>query len=143
VNSRVVAGVLGAITLLMGIGGLVTPDRVMAFVGFAPSTEANRLLALGEARAVYGGLFSVLGGFTLWGAIDPPGKRAALLMAGLLWLGLCSGRLVGVSIDGNPGVFGWLAVVWEGAFGAGLVWSALAKAPIAANAGVQNESFAG
>ena len=96
-NPRPVAGALGAVTLLMGLAGLFTPDRAMAFVGFAASTEANRVLALCEARAVYGGLFTVLGAFTLWGAIDPPGKRSALLMAGLLWLGLCAGRCLGIS----------------------------------------------
>jgi hypothetical protein len=143
VNPRIVAGVLGAITLLMGLGGLVSPATTLSIVGFAPLIPTEPALAYGEARAVYGGLFSVLGAFTLWGAIDPPGKRAALLMAGLLWLGLCTGRLIGVSLDGNPGLFGWLAVLWEAGFGAALVWSALAKMPIAANAGVENESFAG
>ncbi len=136
-NPRVVAGALGAVTLLMGLAGLFTPDRSMAFVGFAPSTESNRVLALGEARAVYGGLFTVLGAFTVWGALDPAGKRSVLLMAGLLWLGLCTGRVLSVSIDGDPGLFGWLGVVWEGAFGMGLVWSALARLPRGANAEVQ------
>ncbi len=136
-NPRVLAGVLGAITLLMGLMGLVTPDRSMAFVGFAPSTEANRVLALCEARAVYGGLFTVLGVFTLWGAIDPPGKRSALLMAGFLWLGLCAGRSLGVSLDGNPGIFGWIGVVWEAGFGAALLWAALAPMPTTANAVVE------
>ena len=133
-NPRVVAGVLGAITLLMGIGGLLSPATSLSFVGFAPLIPTEPALAYGEARAVYGGLFAVLGAFTLWGAIDPPGKRAALLMAGLLWLGLCAGRLISVSIDGNPGLFGWIAVVWEGTFGALLVWSALARIPIVTNA---------
>jgi hypothetical protein len=128
-NPRIVAGALGAITLLMGLAGLFSPDRAMAFVGFAPSTEANRLLALGEARAVYGGLFTVLGAFTLWGAIDPPGKRAALLMSALLWLGLCVGRVIGATVDGNPGLLGWGAVLFEGAFGMALMWSALARLP--------------
>jgi hypothetical protein len=136
-NPRVVAGVLGAITLIMGLAGLVTPDRSMAFVGFAPSTESNRVLALCEARAVYGGLFTVLGAFTLWGAIDPAGKRSALLMAGLLWLGLCAGRSIGISIDGNPGIFGWIGAVWEAAFGLALVWTAVARLPTPANVGVE------
>jgi hypothetical protein len=136
-NPRVVAGVLGAITLAMGLGGLVSPDRVMALVGFMPSTEANRLLALGEARALYGGLFTVLGAFTLWGAIDPAGKRSALLMAGLLWAGLFVGRVLGMSIDGNPGIFGWVFAVWEAAFGMALVWSAIARLPTPANVGVE------
>ena len=135
-SPRVVAGALGAITLLMGLYGLASPAGVLDFVGFSPSLPTEPALAFGEARAVYGGLFTVLGAFTLWGAIDPPGKRSALLMAGLLWLGLCGGRLLGVSIDGNPGIMGWVAVLWEGAFGTALVWSALAKLPIA-NAQVQ------
>ena len=135
-NPRVMAGVLGAITLALGIGGLVSPDRVMAFVGFRSSTEANQVLALTEARAVYGGMFAMLGALTLWGAIDPGGKRAWLLMAALLWLGLFGGRAVGISIDGDPGVFGWFAVVFEGAFGIALLWSALAHLP-RANAQVQ------
>jgi len=128
-NPRVVAGVLGAITTIMGLAGLASPERTMAFVGFAPLVPSQPVLALCEARAVYGGLFTVLGAFTLWGAIDPPGKRSALLMAGLLWLGLCAGRSLGISIDGNPGLMGWIAVVWEGTFGAALVWSAVARLP--------------
>jgi hypothetical protein len=135
-SPRVVAGALGAITLLMGLYGLASPAGVLDFVGFSPSLPTEPALAFGEARAVYGGLFTVLGAFTLWGAIDPPGKRSALLMAGLLWLGLCAGRVLSVSIDGNPGIMGWVAVLWEGAFGTALVWSALAKLPIA-NAQVQ------
>ena len=135
-NPRVVAGALGAVTVLMGLYGLASPAGVLDFVGFSPAVPTEPALAYGEARALYGGLFTVLGAFTLWGAIDPPGKRAALLMAGLLWLGLCAGRLLSVSIDGNPGVMGWVAAVWEAAFGMALVWSALAKLPIA-NAEVQ------
>ena len=136
-NPRIVAGVLGAITFVMGLGGLASPDRVMALVGFAPSTEANRALALCETSAVYGGLFAVLGAFTVWGAIDPAGKRAALLMAGLLWLGLCVGRAIAISRYGNPGIFGWVGVMWEAAFGMALVWAAIARLPTPANVGVE------
>jgi uncharacterized protein DUF4345 len=136
-NPRLVAGVLGAITVATGLAGLASPERTLAFVGFAPLTPSQPALALCEARAVYGGLFTVLGTFTLWGAIDPAGKRSALLMAGLLWLGLCAGRSIGISIDGNPGLFGWVGVVWEAVFGLGLVWSAVAKLPTPANVGVE------
>ena len=132
-NPRVVAGVLGAITLLMGLYGLASPAGVLGFVGFAPMTPTEPALAYGEARAVYGGLFTVLGAFTLWGAIDPAGKRSALLMAGLLWLGLCAGRAIGISIDGNPGILGWVFLVFEAAFGMALVWSAIARLPTPAN----------
>jgi hypothetical protein len=137
VNPRVVAGLVGAITLGLGLYGLVSPAGVLAFVGLAPAAPTAPALAYGEVRAVYGGLFAVLGAFTLWGAIDPPGKRAALLMAGLLWLGVCVGRLLGVSIDGNPGILGWLFVVGEAALGAALIWSAVARLPVGANAEIQ------
>ena len=149
-NPRVTAGVLGAVTLVMGLGGLVSPERTLAFVGFAPLIPTEPALAYGEARGVevlctlatldpraqaryvMAGM-APLGAFTLWGAIDPAGKRSSLLMAGCLWLGLCVGRSIGISIDGNPGLWGWIAVVWEGAFGAALVWSALARLPRAAS----------
>jgi uncharacterized protein DUF4345 len=136
-NPRVVAGVLGAITVVLGIGGLVSPAQTLSIVGFAPLVPTEPALAYGEARAVYGGLFTVLGAFTLWGAIDPAGKRAALLMAGLLWLGLCVGRSIGISIDGNPGLFGWFFAISEALVGLGLVWSAVAKLPTPANVGVE------
>ena len=128
---RIVAGTLGAITLVMGLYALASPGDLLPIIGLSPAVPTEPALALGEVRAVYGGLFAVLGAFTLWGAIDPPGKRAALLMAGLLWLGLCGGRLLGVSIDGSPGIMGWIFVVWEAVFGLALLWSALARLPTA------------
>lgn len=126
-NPRVVAGTLGAITIVLGLAALASPERTMAFVGFAPLTPTQPVAALCETRALYGGLFTMLGVFTLWGAIDPSGKRSVLLMAGMLWLGLCGGRAVGISIDGSPGAMGWLGLAWEAVFGLGLVWAALAR----------------
>ena len=133
-NARTLAAVLGAITLIMGLGGLISPERTLAFVGLAPLTPSQPALAMGEARAVYGGLFAMLGAFTLWGAIDASGRRPLLLMAGCLWLGLAAGRSLGMSIDGNPGLFGWIAVLWEAGFGGALVWAALASTVTGTNA---------
>jgi len=42
----------------------------------------------------------------------------------------------GVMVDGNPGLLGWGAVLFEGAFGTALLWSTLARLP-RANAQVQ------
>ena len=128
-SPRVVAGVLGAITAVMGVAGLFSPERTMAFVGFAPLVPTEPAAAYAEVTAVYGGLFTVLGAFTLWGAIDPAGKRAALLLAGLLWLGLLGGRCLSISVYGAGGLWTWIAVAWEAAFGMGLVWAALARLP--------------
>ena len=138
-SPRILAGVLGAITIAMGMAALASPERTMAFVGFAALTPTEPVLALCETRAVYGGLFTVLGAFTLWGAFDPTGRRSVLFMAALLWLGLCAGRAFGISVDGSPGIMGWVALVWEGGFGLALLWAALSKGPVtvAANPQVQ------
>ena len=130
-NARAIAGTLGAVTVIMGVVGLALPDLVMAIGEFAPLTPTQPVGALCEARAVYGGFFTVLGAFTLWGAIDPPGNRSTLLMAGFLWLGLCAGRGLGIAIDGSPGLMGWVGIIWEATFGTLLIWSATARPPAA------------
>jgi hypothetical protein len=127
-TARTVAAVLGVITIVMGLAGLASPQQVMAFVEFAPLTPSQPVAAWCEARAVYGGLFTVLGAFTLWGAVDPAGNRSALLMSGFLWLGLCAGRSLGIAVDGSPGFMGWVGVAWEAVFGSALVWSAISGA---------------
>jgi hypothetical protein len=129
-SPRILAAVLGAITVAMGMAALASPERTMAFVGFAALTPTEPVLALCETRAVYGGLFTVLGAFTLWGALDPPGRRSVLLMAALLWLGLCAGRSFGISVSGSPGIMGWLFLVFEGGFGLALLWAALSRGPV-------------
>lgn len=58
--------------------------------------------------------------------------RAALpglLLIGLLWLGACAGRLVGVNVDGNPGLWGWVAGGMELVFGGSLVTASLTAHP--------------
>jgi uncharacterized protein DUF4345 len=129
-TSRTAAVIVGVLTVGLGLYGLLSPDGVLRMVGFAPLVPTEPARALGEARAVYGGLFTVLGAFTLWGAVDPGAKRTVLLMAGLLWLGLFAGRALGASLDGSPGVMGWIALVVEGTVGAVVLWSAL-SAPAA------------
>ena len=62
-----------------------------------------------------------MGVYTLLAATDPALHRARLLFVGLLWLGACAGRLFGVYVDGNPGLPGWGAVVFELAVGGALV----------------------
>ena len=131
-NPRAVAGTLGAITAIMGVAGLASPERVLTFVELAPLTPTQPVAALCEARAVYGGFFTVLGAFTLWGALDPPANRATLLMAGFLWLGLCAGRGLGIAIDGGPGLMGWVGLAWEATFGTLLVRASLGSASEAA-----------
>jgi hypothetical protein len=51
-------------------------------------------------------------------------RRESILLLALLWLGAAAGRIFGVSVDGNPGLFGWLALAVEVAIGGALVAAA-------------------
>jgi hypothetical protein len=119
-NPRVTAIVAGLIMIALGTAGLLYPERVLGLLGFTVFNASHAAAAYGEVRATYGGLFLVMGVFTLMAAMDPAANRARLLFVGLLWLGACAGRLFGVFVDGNPGLFGWLAIVFELAVGGAL-----------------------
>jgi hypothetical protein len=111
-NGRVVTATIGVLTVAFGIIGLTYPLHVMEWVGFAPlMTKPNAGTV--EARAMYGGLFLVLGVFTLWAAMSPRDHRGELLLIACLWLGLFGGRMVGVSIEGSPGLLNTLGAVFE------------------------------
>jgi hypothetical protein len=111
-NGRVVTAAIGVLTVAFGLAGLIYPLHVMDWVGFAPlMTKPNAGTV--EARAVYGGLFLVLGVFTLWAATSPRAHRGELLLIACLWLGLFGGRMVGVSIEGSPGLLNTLGAVFE------------------------------
>jgi hypothetical protein len=90
-----------------------------------PSHSVNAVV--NEVRATYGGLFVVIGVYTLLAALDPVAHRAQLLFIGLMWLGMCAGRLLGVSIKGDPGLAGWAAAVFEVLMGGVLVAAAMIK----------------
>ena len=131
-NPRVVAIVTGVITTVLGLAGLLYPDRVMGMLGFAILNTANSAAVMGEVRATYGGLFVVLGGYTLLTAMDPAQQRPRLMFIGLLWLGACAGRMLGVNVNGNPGLPGWGAAALELLVGGSLVATSLTARPAAA-----------
>lgn len=106
-NPRLLTGAVGALTLLFGLAGLFYPAIVMSFANLSPVTESMRAAALGEVRAIYGGAFTVLGAFTLRCASHPSLHRGTLLMIAVIWLGIFGGRMIGVVIDGNPGLISW------------------------------------
>ena len=109
---RVAIAVVGASMVGMAFG-LVKPDLLLSFIGFSISDPGVAGYQLGEVRAVYGGLFLVIGVFTLLSAIDPVANRPRLVVLGWCWLGLGGGRLVGVLVDGDPGLRGWAFIVGE------------------------------
>lgn len=131
-NPRITTIIVGSIILLLGLAGLVYPDRVMGLLGFSALNTSHGAAVLGEVRATYGGLFAVMGVYTLLAATDPAAHRARLTFVGLMWLGACAGRLLGASIDGNPGLPGWFTALFELIMGGALVataWLAAGKPP--------------
>jgi Domain of unknown function (DUF4345) len=128
-NPRPTAAIAGTIILLLGLAALVYPQRVIGFLGYAVMSPSDAAAVLGEVRATYGGLFAVMGLFTLIAAANPVANRSRLLFVGLLWLGACGGRLVGVFVDGNPGIFGWGALAFELVVGGALVIASQAANP--------------
>ncbi len=123
-NPAVLAAVVGVFTLGFGVVGLFQPGIVFGFIGLTFTSPSTQSLALGEIRAVYGGMPLVLGAFTLLAATNPANHRSRLVFFGLLWLGLAAGRLFGVSIDGNPGLMGWVNVGIESTCGVALLLAA-------------------
>ena len=123
-SARGITLTAGVVILLMGLAALFYPDRVMGLLGFSVLNAAQTAAVLGEVRATYGGLFAVMGAAVLLAAVNPAANRGRLLAIALLWLGACGGRLLGVTVDGNPGVFGWLAVGFEAVMGSALLLAA-------------------
>ncbi len=123
VDTRVIVGVVGLITLALGLGGLLRPEWVMNFVGYAVASNAPATLVRGEVRAVYGGLMVAAGVLTLLTAPAPRANQGKLMLLGLLWVGTGCGRLFGVFVDGNPGVIGWLSLLLEIGGGAALLYA--------------------
>ena len=112
-NPRPTTIIVGVVILVLGVLGLAYPDRVMAFLGFMIVQPSQAAVALGEIRATYGGLFTVMGAFTIFAGMRPHAHRSTILFVGLLWLGICAGRLIGAYVDGGPGVPGWLFAAFE------------------------------
>ncbi|MCC6850006.1 MAG: DUF4345 domain-containing protein [Deltaproteobacteria bacterium] len=123
-NPRVTTIVIGVLTTVMGVFALLYPETVMRHVlGFVvdPADVGRFAYVHGEMRATYGGIFTVLGFYTILGGMDPATNRGRLLMIGLLWIGACLGRVYGVVIDGSPGLWGWLSAALEAVIGGALV----------------------
>ncbi len=120
-NPTAITAVVGIVTLGFGVVGLLQPGVILGFIGLAFLSPSTQALALSEIRAVYGGMPIVLGAATLQAALNPTDHRGRLILLAFIWLGLGAGRLFGISIDGNPGLMGWVNVAIELGFGGALL----------------------
>ena len=128
-SPRVGTVVVGVLSVLLGLAGLVYPERVMGLLGFMPQNPSHAAATLGEVRATYGGIFLVLGAFTLAAAMNPWNQRGRLVLLALVWLGAAAARLFGVWVDGNPGLPGWASAAFELFMGGMLLFASQAAAP--------------
>jgi hypothetical protein len=126
-NPVVITASLGLLTVALGCVGLLDPPLVMGVIGIDAASASARAAVLSEVRAVYGGIFIVMGLFTLLAAFNPAHHRARLTFIALLWLGLLGGRLFGMSIDGFPGFKGWIRGGAELAMGVALLLASRAR----------------
>jgi hypothetical protein len=121
-NPRLTTGVVGAVTVLLALVGLLAPERVVSTVlGFGIQSGTHPLATLGEVRATYGGVFLVLGVYTLLAARNPAAQAGRLVFIALVWLGACAARGLGAFVDGDPGLLGWLSGAFELAMGGALL----------------------
>jgi hypothetical protein len=84
---------IGAVTTtLLGLLGLLLPDRAAAFVSISPVGLNGR----SEIRATYGGLFAALGFICIAAQAE-----IVFMVAGVAWLGASFGRVYSALLDRN------------------------------------------
>lgn len=104
--ARILLGVTGLVWMAIGLWGLADPTTLADVVDLRVESDLGRL----EVRAMYGGFCVAIG--VLHGLAA---SRRAWLMQGLvsaliLTVGLLSGRLLSVAIEGVPGPTGLLLI---------------------------------
>jgi hypothetical protein len=84
---------IGAVaTTLLGLLGLLLPDKTAAFVSISPVGLNGR----SEIRATYGGLFTALGATCMVAQAE-----MVFMAAGVAWLGASVGRAFSALLDRN------------------------------------------
>ena len=84
---------IGAVaTTLLGLLGLLLPDKAAAFVSISPVGLNGR----SEIRATYGGLFTALGAVCMVAQAE-----MVFMVAGVAWLGASLGRAYSALLDRN------------------------------------------
>jgi hypothetical protein len=112
-NPSVLAAIPGVLSILLGSAALAIPQVVLNTLGFVVANQTTPAGAIGEIRGTFGGLFVVLGIATLQAAFRPFVHKSRLWFVAFLWLGVAAGRALSISLDGDPGLFGWGSLAFE------------------------------
>lgn len=121
-NAKVVSASIGLFTCAFGLIALVYPQRVLHLAGFAVAPTASVAQVTGEVRALYGGLFLVMGSWILFAVLRE--ARLLLFATGTMFLGAALARITGAYLEGSPDIWGWIGGVAEVICGFGLTGSA-------------------
>lgn len=103
------------LTLVLGLLGLLNPILTLRLIGL----EVAEPRGLGEARALYGAMFLMMGGFMLWALSTRPRARGVLRFAASLWLASALGRLLSLILDGPLSLGGILLLAFDLVVGTG------------------------
>ncbi|HSR69904.1 MAG TPA: DUF4345 domain-containing protein [Acidobacteriota bacterium] len=93
---RIVLGAGALINILLGATALVAPRSVAELAHLQALNQAG----VGEIRAFYGAFVLAIGAVILHALRRPQPGREWLRCLGILFLGLCCGRLVSALLDG-------------------------------------------
>lgn len=86
-----------AITLILGVVGLLRPTAMSAITGLYATPAAPHGMA--ALRATFGGLFMTLGVISALGVLRRPASASWLRLVSLLWFGSAAGRIASITLD--------------------------------------------
>jgi hypothetical protein len=127
--ARLVLVLTGLVWLAIGLWAMADPVALADSVDFELRSDLARL----EVRAMYGGFSIALGVIHLLATTRAAWLLPALAASGISMVGLVSGRLLSVAVDGFPGPFAMVLIGSE-SVGIALIGLALWRMLVAARA---------
>ena len=115
---RIFLGLSVLIWLPYGVYCLLAPHALAASAGLTAVSATGTT----ELRAMYGGLQMAIGLLAAFALFRGSLRPAALVALGFLTLGLGTGRLFGMALDGDVSQYSGFALVFEFASAAAAVW---------------------
>ena len=126
--ARIVLALNGLIFLGYGLLCFLVPTTLTSAAGLGMETT----VAATEVRAMYGGLECAIGVLFLLAALRESLLEPGLIAGVTVFAGLGVGRALGIAVEGGPGAYNVVAVIYElGSAGLMLVALGRVGSPIA------------